>query len=98
MSIQQDVDLVVNVLGFVAVLWLSLAACIRWIQRGRIESYSVDALLPKALPSWARWLLVPTFVIFPSPSSTSGRTVFGITAFGWACLSCVAVWLIVKAV
>jgi len=98
MPIQREIDLVINVLGFIAVLWLSIAACIRWIQRGRIEAYSVEALLPKALPSWVRWLLAASCVIFPRPSSSSPQTAFGITPFGWVCLTCLTAWLIVKAV
>ena len=99
MSVTQDADLIINVLGFAALLWLSAATVIRWIQEGRVESYSVDALLPKRLPSWVRWLLAPTFVITPAPSSgPERRNASGVTPWGWLCLGCVAVWLLIKVV
>ena len=97
MSAIQEIDLVINIVGFAALVWLSAAAVLRWIQTGRIESYSVDALLPKGLPSWTRWLLAPTFVVTPAPSSGPERqSAWGITLWGWICLCCFAVWLLVK--
>lgn len=99
MSIVPELDLVINVAGFSAILWLTAASIIRWFRRGRIESYSVDALLPKGLPSWVRWLLAPTFVVTPSPPSTPElRSVWGITPLGWICFGSLAVWLLVKVV
>ena len=99
MSVIQEVDLVINVLGLAALLWLSAAAVIRWIRTGRIESYTVDALLPKGLPSWTRWLLAPTFVVTPTPSSQPERpSAWGITRWGWICFGCFAVWLLVTVI
>jgi hypothetical protein len=99
-SVTQNVDLVINVLGFGALVWLSAAAVRRWIQTGRIEAYTVGALLPKGLPSWVRWLLAPTFVITPAPSPTGSdpRNSWTITPWGWLYVSGVVVWLLVKAV
>jgi hypothetical protein len=100
MSGTQDVDLLINVVGLGALLWLSAAAVVRWIHKGRIESYPVEALLPKGLPSWVRWLLAPTLVITPAPASSGSdpRRSWTITPWGWVYISGIAVWLLVKVV
>ena len=101
MSATQALDLIVNFLGFGALVWLSAATVVRWISRGRLEAYSVDSLLPKGFATWMRSVLALTFVITPAPSETDSgaeRFVWGITPVGWLCFGCVAVWLAVKAV
>jgi hypothetical protein len=99
MSVTQDVDLLLNAFGFAALVWLSAATVIRWMHTGRIESYSVDALLPKELQPWVRWLLAPTFVMTPAPSSSGSKphNSWSITPWGWLYLSGLAVWFLVKA-
>ena len=88
MSVTQSADLVINWLGFGLLFWLSAAAIVRWIRRGRIESYSWTELMPKWLPRWALGAAEP------GRRSTTG----GITVWGWLLLGCIAVWLLNKAV
>lgn len=100
MSVAQAADLVINLLGFGTLLWLSAVLAIRWIRAGRVESYSVDGLT-REMPSWTRWLLAPTFVVTPAPPSmnpgSKPRTAWGITRCGWLCLGCLAVWALAQA-
>jgi hypothetical protein len=97
MSATQDVDLVLNALGFGGLLWLSGATVIRWIHTGRIESYSVEALLPKGVQPWVSWLLAPTFLTTPTPapSGPERENSWSITPWGWLYVMGTALWLLV---
>lgn len=94
MSVTQGVDLVYNGLGLVLLFLLSVIAIVRWIQRGRIESYSSNELMPNWLP---RWMGAVFGVCSPDDSRARRSTVSGVTVWGWLFVGCIAIWLFTKA-
>lgn len=83
-------DLIVNGLILGLILALSIRAVVRWIRRGRIESYSQADLMPKWL---RRWLLGE----FESGDSATRRSpTRPVTIWGWILLGCIVVWLLIR--
>ena len=83
-------DLIVSWLILGLILALSIRAVVRWIRRGRVESYSQADLMPK----WLRgWLLGES----ESGDSAARRSPTGpITIWGWMLLACIVVWLLIR--
>ena len=75
-------------------VFLSVIAIVRWIQRGRIESYSSNELMPNWLP---RWMGAVFGVCSPDDSRARRSTVSGVTVWGWLFVGCIAIWLFTKA-